>query len=91
MRGSVECLSLDQKKIKLIFDCSGEELRETRPLSFLATDEDGRIYSNLSCQTDPDPLNEDVKIVGLDLWQGEGLAAVEQIDNVRYAIITCVI
>uniref|UniRef100_A0A183TZG6 ANK_REP_REGION domain-containing protein n=1 Tax=Toxocara canis TaxID=6265 RepID=A0A183TZG6_TOXCA len=41
---------------------SGEEYRETRPLSFIATDEDGRVYSNLSCQTDPDPLNRDVRV-----------------------------
>uniref|UniRef100_A0A0M3HZF2 ANK_REP_REGION domain-containing protein n=1 Tax=Ascaris lumbricoides TaxID=6252 RepID=A0A0M3HZF2_ASCLU len=62
---------------------SGEEYRETRPLSLIASDEDGRIYSNLSCQTDPDPLDHDVRVVGLDSWRGEGLSAFEQIDKVE--------
>lgn len=48
--------------IPLFGCCSGEEYRETRPLSLIASDEDGRIYSNLSCQTDPDPLDHDVRV-----------------------------
>lgn len=62
-----------------------EEL-ELRPLQYIATDEGGRIYTDCACQTDPDDLTERVKFLDLDGWQGEGLAAVEQIDRVLEGI-----
>lgn len=58
---------------------------ELRPITYLASDEGGRIYEDHSVQTDRDSLRNAIKILDADEWR-ESLAAVAQIDRVLQEI-----
>ncbi|CAG9538119.1 unnamed protein product [Cercopithifilaria johnstoni] len=58
---------------------------ELRPITYVASDEGGRIYEDHSIQTDRDSLRTATKILDEDEWR-ESLAAVAQIDRVLQEI-----
>uniref|UniRef100_A0A915PU10 ANK_REP_REGION domain-containing protein n=1 Tax=Setaria digitata TaxID=48799 RepID=A0A915PU10_9BILA len=58
---------------------------ELRPITYVASDEGGRIYEDQSIQTDRDSLLTATKVLDEDEWR-ESLAAVAQIDKVLQEI-----
>ncbi|VDM92991.1 unnamed protein product [Litomosoides sigmodontis] len=58
---------------------------ELRPITYVASDEGGRIYEDHSIQTDRDSLRTATKVLDEDEWR-ESLAAVAQIDRVLQEI-----
>ncbi|VDM98406.1 unnamed protein product [Thelazia callipaeda] len=56
-----------------------------RPVTYIASDEGGRIYEDHSFQTDSDSLREATKVLDEDEWR-ESLAAVAHIDRVLQEI-----
>ncbi|EFO25551.2 hypothetical protein LOAG_02939 [Loa loa] len=58
---------------------------ELRPITYIASDEGGRIYEDHSIQTDCDSLRAATKVLDEDEWK-ESLAAVAQIDRVLQEI-----
>uniref|UniRef100_A0AAF5PHV2 Ankyrin n=1 Tax=Wuchereria bancrofti TaxID=6293 RepID=A0AAF5PHV2_WUCBA len=60
---------------------------ELRPITYIASDEGGRIFEDLSIQTDRDSLRIATKVLDEDEWR-ESLAAVAQIDRVLQEIDT---
>ncbi|OZC10390.1 hypothetical protein X798_02697 [Onchocerca flexuosa] len=58
---------------------------ELRPITYVASDEGGRIYEDHSIQTDRDSLRTATKVLDEDEWR-ENLAAIAQIDRVLQEI-----